>query len=229
MSTENKILLCERDPLLANAIAEQLQCQEGLTVFPVSTEDEARDIINRGRIDLCILGEDLPDRGASRLQKLSRQVHDNVPVIVMGLPRSEVEEGVDAEVKGDEYIFKPVKIRFLIRKICELLLKVPDVGEETLEVGPFDLSIASLTLIDRATGDVLRMTEKEIDILKYLLGAGDDVVSRDVLLREVWGYNSGVTTHTVETHVYRLRQKLEADPSRAQILITGPGGYRLSI
>ena len=69
---------------------------------------------------------------------------------------------------------------------------------------------------------------KEAAIIKFLYRAGDSVVSRDTLLEEVWGYNSGVTTHTLETHVYRLRQKIEKDPANAQILITDSGGYRLN-
>ena len=71
------------------------------------------------------------------------------------------------------------------------------------------------------------MTDKEAQILKFLYLHGDRVVSRDELLDEVWGYNAGVTTHTLETHVYRLRQKIENDPSNAEILVTEPGGYRL--
>ena len=73
----------------------------------------------------------------------------------------------------------------------------------------------------------MRLTEKETAILKYLYRTGDKVVSRDVLLNEVWGYNAGVTTHTLETHIYRLRQKIEPDPSNAKLLVTEPGGYRL--
>ena len=83
-------------------------------------------------------------------------------------------------------------------------------------------------MIDTANGDrKIRLTEKETAILKYLFQAGETVIGRDVLLNEVWGYDSGVTTHTLETHVYRLRQKIERDPSHAEILITEPGGYRL--
>src|SRR3546814_4293539 len=72
----------------------------------------------------------------------------------------------------------------------------------------------------------VRLTEKETSILKYLYRSGDAVVGRDKLLGEVWGYNAGVTTHTLETHVYRLRQTIEEDPSAAEILVTEPGGYR---
>jgi DNA-binding response OmpR family regulator len=73
----------------------------------------------------------------------------------------------------------------------------------------------------------VRLTEKETAILKYLYRSGHKVVSRGVLLDEVWGYNAGVNTHTLETHIYRLRQKIERDPSHAEILITESGGYRL--
>jgi DNA-binding response OmpR family regulator len=75
-------------------------------------------------------------------------------------------------------------------------------------------------------GKKIRLTDKETNILKYLYRAGGKVVSREELLTEVWGYNAGVTTHTLETHVYRLRQKIEPDPS-ARLLMTEAGGYRL--
>ena len=73
----------------------------------------------------------------------------------------------------------------------------------------------------------MRLTEKETAILKYLYRAGEKAVTRDILLNEVWGYNAGVTTHTLETHIYRLRQKIERDPAAASILVTESGGYRL--
>jgi DNA-binding response OmpR family regulator len=80
-----------------------------------------------------------------------------------------------------------------------------------------------------ADGEMLiRLTEKETNILKYLYRARNEVIGRDMLLAEVWGYNSGVTTHTLETHIYRLRQKIERDPSNASVLVTEAGGYRLA-
>jgi DNA-binding response OmpR family regulator len=77
------------------------------------------------------------------------------------------------------------------------------------------------------SGGKIRLTEKETAIIKFLLRSGEQIVSRDVLLQDVWGYNAGVTTHTLETHVYRLRQKIERDPSHAEILVTEGGGYKL--
>ena len=83
-------------------------------------------------------------------------------------------------------------------------------------------------LIDEAEKKI-RLTEKETNILKFLYRANDSVVARDTLLHEVWGYNAGVTTHTLETHIYRLRQKIEPNPSEARLLVTESGGYRLVI
>ena len=84
-------------------------------------------------------------------------------------------------------------------------------------------------LIDLSSEKRIRLTEKESSIIKYLFLSNSRVVKRETLLSEVWGYNSGVTTHTLETHIYRLRQKIEKNPSSAEILITDVGGYRLEI
>jgi DNA-binding response OmpR family regulator len=95
-------------------------------------------------------------------------------------------------------------------------------------IGPYTFQPANKLLLDNENNDKkVRLTDKEAAILKYLFRKSDRVVGRDVLLDEVWGYNAGVTTHTLETHVYRLRQKIERDPSNARILVTEAGGYRL--
>ena len=98
--------------------------------------------------------------------------------------------------------------------------------DATFSIGRFTFKPASKILVEESGGKV-RLTEKETSILKYLYRAGERTVTRDVLLSEVWGYNSGVTTHTLETHIYRLRQKIERDPSSAEILVTESGGYKL--
>ena len=82
-------------------------------------------------------------------------------------------------------------------------------------------------LLMRDDNKKIRLTEKETAIIKFLYRSGEQSVSRETLLADVWGYNAGVSTHTLETHIYRLRQKIERDPSHAEILITEGGGYRL--
>ena len=94
-------------------------------------------------------------------------------------------------------------------------------------IGHYTFRPSAKMLIEEESNRKVRLTEKETAILKYLFRSGSAVIGRDVLLNEVWGYNSGVTTHTLETHVYRLRQKIERDPSNAELLVTEPGGYRL--
>jgi DNA-binding response OmpR family regulator len=96
-----------------------------------------------------------------------------------------------------------------------------------MSIGPYEFHPAGKMLIEKGGKKKVRLTDKEASILKYLFRAGDRPVGRDVLLNEVWGYNAGVTTHTLETHIYRLRQKIEKDPAAATILITDRGGYRL--
>ncbi|MEA2861787.1 MAG: hypothetical protein QOC72_3826, partial [Methylobacteriaceae bacterium] len=98
--------------------------------------------------------------------------------------------------------------------------------DATFRIGQYTFQPSSKHLINDK-GNKLRLTEKETAILRYLYRAGQSVVTRDVLLREVWGYNSNVTTHTLETHIYRLRQKIERDPAHAQLLVTEAGGYKL--
>jgi DNA-binding response OmpR family regulator len=93
-------------------------------------------------------------------------------------------------------------------------------------VGPYTFKPSAKMLV-RDDNRKVRLTEKETAIIKFLLRSGEQIVSRDVLLQDVWGYNAGVTTHTLETHVYRLRQKIERDPSHAEILVTEGGGYKL--
>jgi DNA-binding response OmpR family regulator len=98
--------------------------------------------------------------------------------------------------------------------------------DAVFKLGPYTFKPSAKLLLGSDSRKI-RLTEKETAIIKFLLRAGEQIVSRDVLLQDVWGYNASVTTHTLETHVYRLRQKIERDPSHAEILVTEGGGYKL--
>jgi DNA-binding response OmpR family regulator len=123
-------------------------------------------------------------------------------------------------------VTKPFRFAVLLARIRAQLRQHEQSEDATFSVGPYTFKPSQKLLIDQRGGKV-RLTEKEASIIKYLYRADQKVVTRDVLLEEVWGYNSGVTTHTLETHVYRLRQKIERDPSNAEILVTESGGYKL--
>jgi DNA-binding response OmpR family regulator len=94
-------------------------------------------------------------------------------------------------------------------------------------VGPYLFRPAAKFLLEPARNRKIRLTDKESNILKFLYRVAGRPVPRQVLLNEVWGYSSAVTTHTLETHVYRLRRKIEPDPARTRLLHTAAGGYRL--
>jgi DNA-binding response OmpR family regulator len=130
------------------------------------------------------------------------------------------------ESGANDYVAKPFRFAVLLARIRAQLRQHEASEDAVFSVGPYSFRPGS-KMLTGANARKVRLTEKETAILKYLYRAGDRVIGRDTLLGEVWGYNAGVTTHTLETHVYRLRQKIERDPAAAQILVTEPGGYRL--
>ena len=122
---------------------------------------------------------------------------------------------------------KPFRLGVLVARLRAHMRQHEQSEDAVFTIGRYSFRPAGKLLLDSQSGEKVRLTEKETAILKFLYRAGAKVVNRETLLSEVWGYNSGVTTHTLETHVYRLRQKMERDPSDAVMLVTEPGGYRL--
>ncbi len=133
--------------------------------------------------------------------------------------------GLDAG--ANDYVTEAVQVRRAAGAHPAQLRQHEQSEDAVFAIGPYTFKPASKLLLDDKGGKI-RLTEKETAILKYLYRTGDKVVSRETLLHEVWGYNAGVTTHTLETHIYRLRQKIEKDPSNAEILVTETGGYKLA-
>jgi DNA-binding response OmpR family regulator len=131
------------------------------------------------------------------------------------------------ESGADDYVAKPFRFSVLLARIRVQLRSHEQSENAVFHIGPYQFRPAQKLLLDSAKKKV-RLTEKETNILKYLYRAGGKPVARDELLAEVWGYNAGVTTHTLETHIYRLRQKIEPDAAAAQLLLTEAGGYRLA-
>ena len=129
---------------------------------------------------------------------------------------------------ANDYIAKPFRLNELLARLRAHLRNFENSEDAVFEIGPYTFRPAVKLLFETAKGRRIRLTDKEAAILKFLYRAGGKAVARQTLLNEVWGYNAAVTTHTLETHVYRLRQKIEPDPAQAQILVTEGGGYRLN-
>jgi DNA-binding response OmpR family regulator len=176
--------------------------------------------------DLVLLDVDLPDMDGREACRLMRKNGVTAPVIMLTAAASDSDTILGLESGANDYVTKPFRFGVLLARIRAQLRSYEASEDALFRIGPYEFRPSAKLLIDEKQKKV-RLTEKETNILKYLYRAGSKPVSREELLTEVWGYNAGVTTHTLETHVYRLRQKIEPDPAVARILITEMGGYRL--
>jgi DNA-binding response OmpR family regulator len=148
------------------------------------------------------------------------------PIIMLTSLTEESDTVSGLESGANDYVAKPFNLNVLIARIRAQIRSHQASEDAVFQLGPYEFRPASKLLTDGA-GKRLRLTEKETNILKYLMRSGEKSVGRDELLREVWGYRANVTTHTLETHIYRLRQKIEPDSQNPRLLITETGGYRL--
>jgi len=229
MTTAKTILLVDDDLDLREVLAEQLQLQQKFDVVQAGTGAEAMDRLKAGHVDLILLDVGLPDMDGRKVCQEMRAAGCKSPIIMLTGSDTEADTILGLEAGASDYITKPFKLGVLIARLRAQLRQHEQNDDAVFAIGPYRFRPASKVLLDPEKNRRIRLTEKETAILKYLYRAGDRPIARDVLLNEVWGYNSGVTTHTLETHVYRLRQKIEKNPAKAEILVTEQGGYRLAI
>jgi DNA-binding response OmpR family regulator len=226
MSTARTILLVDDDEELRESLKDQLALHDEFDIHTAGTASQGIDIAKKERLDLVILDVGLPDMDGREACKILRKSGFKSPIIMLtgNTADSDVVLGLDAG--ANDYVTKPFKFAVLLARIRAQLRQHEQSEDAVFAIGQYTFKPASKMLVDEK-GSKIRLTEKETSILKYLYRSGEKVVTRDVLLHEVWGYNAGVTTHTLETHIYRLRQKIEKDPSNAELLVTEMGGYKL--
>lgn len=226
MSTKRTILIIDDDDDLRESLIEQLALHEE---FETSQADTARSGLERAKsehIDLILLDVGLPDMDGREACKLLRRNGYKGPIVMLTAQDSDSDQILGLESGANDYVSKPFRFAVLLARIRSQLRTHEQSEDAIFTIGHYTFKPAS-KILEEETGQKVRLTEKETSILKYLYRSGEKVVSRDILLHEVWGYNAGVTTHTLETHIYRLRQKIEKDPSNAEILVTETGGYKL--
>jgi DNA-binding response OmpR family regulator len=227
MANASKILIVDDDNDLREALAEQLALHEE---FLVETQDNAAKGIaaaKAGPVDLIVMDVGLPDMDGREAVKVMRKAGYKAPVIMLTGHDSDADTILGLEAGANDYVTKPFRFAVLLARIRAQLRQHEASEDAVFTIGPYTFRPSAKMMIN-AKGSKVRLTEKEAAILRFLYRAGQKAVSREVLLQEVWGYNSGVTTHTLETHIYRLRQKIEKDPAHASLLVTEAGGYRLN-
>jgi len=228
MAVAKKILLVDDDADLREALADQLMMTEDFDVFEAETGQAGIDRARTELHDLVILDVGLPDIDGREVCRLMRKQGVKCPVIMLTGHGSDSDMILGLDAGANDYVAKPFKFPVLLARIRAQLRQHEQSEDAVFQIGPFTFQPGAKVMTDEADRRI-RLTEKETNILKFLYRAGGRMVERDVLLREVWGYNAEVTTHTLETHIYRLRQKIEDDPANARILITETGGYRLGL
>lgn len=227
MSGQKTILIVDDDDELRDALGEQFELYDDeFVVRRASVASDGVKYARDNRVDLIILDVDLPDMDGREACKLMRKNGVRAPVLMLTGKDTDADEVLGLEAGANDYVVKPFKFQVLLARVRAHLRSHEASEDAVFQIGPYEFRPAMKMLVTSDDKKV-RLTEKETNILKYLYRAGAKAVGRDELLHEVWGYNSGVTTHTLETHVYRLRQKIEPDPSNARLLVTESGGYRL--
>ncbi|MBE7211798.1 MAG: response regulator transcription factor [Gluconacetobacter diazotrophicus] len=200
-----------------------------LVVHADSTIAEAGERVSSpgARYDALILDVSLPDGDGRDFCAEQRRQGRRMPIIMLtgSDDEADVVRGLDAG--ANDYVAKPFRIAELLARLRAQMRIFENSEDAVFTIGPYVFRPSAKLLQESARNRRIRLTEKEAAILKFLYRAGTRPVARQVLLNEVWGYNAAVTTHTLETHIYRLRQKIEPDPTNACLLVTEGGGYRL--
>ena len=226
MASGKRILLVDDDAHLRAALTEQL-AEDFLTV-EAATAAEGQALALSQAFDAILLDVGLPDQDGRALCRVLRVAGIACPILMLtgATEEHDMISGLDAG--ASDYVIKPFRIGELMARLRAQLRKRAGLEEAEIRIGPHVFQPARRLLIDARSGVRVRLTDKETAILRLLHRAGGAVVSREALLGSIWGYNADVNTHTLETHVYRLRQKLEGDATAATMLLTAPGGYRLA-
>ncbi len=226
MTGKKRILLVDDDQLLRESIAEQLSLNPEFEAIEAGTGAAGVEVARNGHFDVIILDVGLPDLDGREVCRLIRKAGVKAPIIMLTALGGDSDTILGLDSGANDYVTKPVRFAVLLARIRAQLRHHEQSEDAVFKIGQYTFKPSAKLLVG-LNNQKVRLTEKETAILKFLYRSGDKPVGREVLLHEVWGYNPAVTTHTLETHIYRLRQKIEKDPSRAQLLITESGGYRL--
>ena len=223
---KKKILLFEPSDHLRKALFDQISSVQSYEIFDASSP---KDIILQNKsstFDLLIIGTDNEAHPFSSINQFTQENELNSKILFMVDPSNSTSSDFDESLGQNYYIKKPFRVQNLIKKISAILAKISTTIDVAHNIGPFVFyPIKKIVILGEQAK--IELTEKEVGILKCLINSGEEYVDKEKLLKQVWDYNSDVTTHTLETHIYRLRQKLEIDPSIPRLIISKGGGFTI--
>ncbi len=228
MTAIKRILLVDDDEALRQSLAELLLLHEEFAMVEADDGASALIAIRQGAFAAVLLDVGLPDMDGRALCRLMRSEGVRCPIIMITAAGIDDNSVLNPDSGVTGCVAKPFRLGMLLTQLRTHIRQFEQSEEADARIGPYLFRPTAKLLLLEEKSRKIRLTEKETAILGHLLRAAGAVVGRDTLLGEVWGYNAEVTTHTLETHVYRLRQKIERDPSNAEILLTEAGGYRLA-
>jgi DNA-binding response OmpR family regulator len=226
MPNTRKILIVDDDPEMRDALTEQLSLHDEFEALAVENGSKGLQAAKAGQIDLVIMDVGLPDIDGREAVRILRKNGFKAPVIMLTGHDTDSDTILGLESGANDYVTKPFRFVVLLARIRAQLRQYEASEDAIFTIGPYAFRPSSKLLLN-PQGTKVRLTERETSVLRYLYRAGERPVSRETLLQEFWGYNSGVTTHTLETHIYRLRQKIEKDAAAPVIRVTEAGGYKL--
>ncbi len=222
-------MIVDADIGLRATLVAQLSLKQEFQVAEAGTvgEAEARLLAPNQRCDAVLLEIGLPDGDGRDLCIKLRKLGLRMPIIMLTGADAEDDIVRGLEAGANDFIAKPIRLNELVARLRAQLRMFDHSEYAVFTIGPYTFRPSAKILLDSTHNRKIRLTEKEVAILKFLYRANGRIVSRPELLNEVWGYTPRITTHTLETHIYRLRQKVEPDPTSVRMLLTERGGYRL--
>ena len=229
MATPRPILIVDDDDALRATLVEHLALDGDFAADEAATarEAEAKLAASDARYDAILLDIGLPDADGRDFCAKLRRDGRRMPIIMLTGQGAEADIVRGLDSGANDYIAKPFRVPELLARVRAQLRVFDNSEDAVFTIGPYMFRPSAKLLLEPVRNRKVRLTDKESAILKFLYRAGGKPVPRQILLNEVWGYNSAVTTHTLETHIYRLRQKIEPDPSNTRLLLTEGGGYKL--
>jgi len=225
MLKTHKVLIIDDDAELGEALKEQLSLHEEFDAVVARNATDGIQIVRAELIDLVMMDIGLPDIEGHEAVRILRRKGFKGPVIILSGRDADADTILGLESGANDYVTKPIRFGVLLARIRAQLRQHQASEDAIFTIGACTFR-PGLKLFRNHSGNKVRLTDKETSILRYLCRAGQPV-SREILLQEVWGYRPGLTTHTLETHIYRLRQKIELDVANPAILVTDSRGYRL--